>query len=132
MTQTATSLLIFSPYYRSRKRYTSPFWSAFPFAEYRRRPPSLLQRSSDLSPLASNQGLSEENIESYVPVSILSPATTLMVVRPDQVLFLDPAPNLPSFRDLVSTYFSLSYTARKRVQHIYLVGGGWRTTVSCP
>lgn len=53
-----------------------------------------------------------------------------MAARPDQVLFLDPAPNLPSFRELVSTYFGLSYMARKRVQHIYLVGGGWGTTVS--
>ncbi|BGP58552.1 hypothetical protein JCM8202v2_006221 [Rhodotorula sphaerocarpa] len=52
-----------------------------------------------------------------------------MAARPDQVLFLDPAPNLPSFRELVSTYFGLSYMARKRVQHIYLVGGGWGTTL---
>ena len=46
-----------------------------------------------------------------------------------QVLFLDPAPFVPSLRDLVSTYFALSAVAKKKVEHVYLVGGGWKTSV---
>ncbi len=46
-----------------------------------------------------------------------------------QVLFLDPAPFIPSLRDLVSAYFALSTDAKKHVEHIYLVGGGWKTSV---
>ncbi|KAG0660221.1 hypothetical protein C6P46_004675 [Rhodotorula mucilaginosa] len=45
------------------------------------------------------------------------------------VLFLDPAPFVPSLRDLVSAYFALSTDAKKKVEHVYLVGGGWKTSL---
>jgi hypothetical protein len=51
---------------------------------------------------------------------------------PTQVLFLDPAPFVPSLRDLVSAYFALSTDAKKKVEHVYLVGGGWKTSVRQP
>ncbi|GAA5877916.1 hypothetical protein JCM3774_001769 [Rhodotorula dairenensis] len=44
------------------------------------------------------------------------------------VVFLDPAPAMPPFRDLLSAYFRLSRLAKKNVQPVYLVGGGWRTS----
>ncbi|GAA5983017.1 hypothetical protein JCM10908_006869 [Rhodotorula pacifica] len=45
------------------------------------------------------------------------------------ILFLDPAPFLPSLRNLLASYFALSSLARKNVENVYLVGGGWKTSL---
>ncbi|BGP03962.1 hypothetical protein NBRC10513v2_007703 [Rhodotorula toruloides] len=45
------------------------------------------------------------------------------------VLFVNPAPNSPSTAHLVAAYLALSRTARKNVQHVYVVGGGWWSSI---
>ncbi|BGP11868.1 hypothetical protein JCM10049v2_007788 [Rhodotorula toruloides] len=45
------------------------------------------------------------------------------------VLFVNPAPNSPSTAHLVAAYLALSRTARKNIQHVYVVGGGWWSSI---
>ncbi|BGO96129.1 hypothetical protein JCM10020v2_007866 [Rhodotorula toruloides] len=45
------------------------------------------------------------------------------------ILFVNPAPNSPSTAHLVAAYLALSRTARKNVQHVYVVGGGWWSSI---
>lgn len=49
-----------------------------------------------------------------------------------QVLFVNPAPNGPSTAHLVAAFLGLSRTARKNVQHVFVVGGGWWSSVCSP
>lgn len=50
--------------------------------------------------------------------------------RRAQVLLVNPTPHAPTTAHLVSSYLSLSRTARKNVRRICVVGGGWWTRVS--
>ncbi|GAA5884349.1 hypothetical protein JCM6882_002239 [Rhodosporidiobolus microsporus] len=45
------------------------------------------------------------------------------------VLLVNPTPHAPATAQLVSTYLSLTRTARKNVRRIWVVGGGWWTRV---